>query len=252
MSSFNRIGIAITTFSEEKTNSKRYDIIKESLESLISSINNSALELHLFLVVDGDVPTAHNKIIDSLKGKVNIIRRHENGGISKAKNTCIKSILDAKCDLGFLADDDVLFKNGNDIREFEKLKINAPNSNSLKTFRKVSINGFKLFKHNGASGVLLSFTPKLIDTIGYFKVMPGKIGSEHIHFTRRANKAKLIGQPVDFEDSWKLIEHIGMIKDSKSEKVHVIHSVTDEFRKKECINNSLAFKDLEKYVEFED
>ena len=105
-----KIGIAVSTFTEEKTNKKRYKIIEKSLDSLSKISKETKLNVYIVIVVDGEVPEKHNKILS--KYDFNIFRRPKNGGVARTKNTSIKLLLDQKIDIGFLADDDVLYKSG--------------------------------------------------------------------------------------------------------------------------------------------
>ena len=41
-----------------------------------------------------------------------MIRRATNGGISQAKNTCLRALLGERAEAGFLAEDDILFAEG--------------------------------------------------------------------------------------------------------------------------------------------
>jgi len=169
--------------------------------------------------------------------------------------------------VGILVDDDVLFHEGwveryvsliedlqlhhltwNDKRKFEDLKLTRPDSEALKAFSYINRKGHDLIKHPGSSGIFLTFTPDLIEKIGYFKVMPGKIGNEHQHFTLRANRAGMIGHPIDLADSFELIEHIGVLEEGANlENKIKIHSVSNEFHQRERKNSGLNKKDLHGY-----
>ena len=58
-----KVGIAISTFTESKTEDKRYEIIKKSLDSLQEIINKTKINTYVVIVVDGQVPLKHLNII---------------------------------------------------------------------------------------------------------------------------------------------------------------------------------------------
>ena len=265
----NKLGIAISTYSENKTNPYRYKIIEKSFLSLAQTIKNKPeyLDIKVLLVVDGRVPDRHLELINKFENTFDIIHRKDNGGVSKVKNTGIKSLLERDVDVGVLVDDDVFFHDGwinvytkliedlqlhhftwNDRRIFENLKITKPSSGALKSFSYVQKKGYDLFKHPGTCGIFLTFTPELIEKIGYFKVMPGKIGNEHQHFTIRANRSGMIGPPVDLINSYEFIEHIGVLDaELDINDQAIIHSVSDEFREKENKNSGFNMTDTDRY-----
>jgi len=263
-----KLGIAVSTYSEETTHPARYKIIEESLNSLLSSVQQKPkdIEVCVTVVADGPIPQIHAELLDKFSDDFEIIYREKNGGISKVKNTGIRTLLDKEIDLGALVDDDVFFHDDwistyikyiedfqlhhhtwHDKRKLEHLKTIKPNSGALKAFSYKTRKGYDLFTHSGGCGIFLTFTPKLIESIGYFKVMPGKIGNEHQHFTLRANVAGFIGRPQDLINSYEFIEHIGVLNKDETTDQHVIHSVSDSFREKENKNSGLNVKDTDKY-----
>ena len=104
-----KVGVAISTYTEEQTESKRLNIIKKSLDSLKTVVSKYCLPIYVVIVVDGPIPNKHNDILS--KYNFNIYRRSNNGGVSRTKNTCIRLLLEQNVDIGFLADDDLLYKN---------------------------------------------------------------------------------------------------------------------------------------------
>lgn len=266
-----KIGIAISTYTEEATHPKRYNIIEKSLQSLIHSIKDKPSDIEIFIiaVIDGEVPKQHLELLDKFSGDITLIHKARNGGIAKAKNTGIKAILSKGANLGILVDDDVLYHQNwietytkyiedfqihhhawNDKRIFEHLKIDRPNIGALKSFSYINKKGYDLFTHPGSCGIFLTFTPLLIKKIGYFKVMPGKYGSEHQHFTLRANKAGLIGHPQELVNSYEYIEHIGVFDHNASvgeQQTQMLRSVSDDFLANEPKNTGLNNKDIDGY-----
>ena len=113
---------------------------------------------------------------------------------------------------------------------------------------KSEINNFEIMKHHGKGvGCLLSFTPELINKIGYFKVMEGKYGYEHINFTYRALEQKMIPFVSDIVDVDKYIDHIGFEAIGLNH-YKKSHSITEQFRKTENNKNRIEWnKGLDRY-----
>lgn len=256
------IGIAISTYTNKNTDNKRYDIIKKSLSSLKNIIKKSKISIYPVIVVDGNIPNCHNKLLHNYD--FDIYQRKENGGVSKTKNTSIRLLLEKSIDIGFLADDDVLYKDGCFEKYIEAILItNIPhfgftqmhplvhpkNEWEKMGYLKDIINNFELMKHGGGGvGCFLSFTPKLINDIGYFKILPGKYGYEHINFTYRCVHNKKIPYPVDIINSLNYIDHIGFLPTDYN-KFTKIHSIDNSYRIMENKKNKKVWKkNLDKYV----
>ena len=257
-----KIGIAISTFTEENTESKRYEIIEKSLNSLREVLDKTSIQTYIVIVVDGQVPEKHNELLK--KYDFNIYHRPENGGVAKAKNTSIRLLLEQNIDIGFLADDDVLYKN-NCLEEYCNciLKgkihhigfcqmhqlVHPKNEWEKMGYIKTQINGQVVMKHGGNGvGCWLSFTPELIKKIGYFKVMPGKYGYEHINFTKRCIHHKIIPFGCDIIDPFTYLDHIGFEPDSYN-KFNKTHSISEQYRKSEnAKNKDLFMKNLDEYI----
>ena len=105
-----KIGIAISTYTEEKTEAKRYEIIERSLQSLQEVVKTTKVKTYVVIVVDGEVPEKHMNLLS--KYNFNIFKKSQNGGVARTKNTSIRLLLEENVDIGFLADDDVLYKEG--------------------------------------------------------------------------------------------------------------------------------------------
>jgi len=221
-----KLGIAISTFTEESTHPHRYKIIEDSLNSLIQSIKHKPknIEIFTYIIIDGKVPQKHLTLLEKFSSQIKIVQRKDNGGISKAKNTSIRTLLQKGIDVGILVDDDVFFHKHwletyinyiedfqlhhhawNDKRIFENLKVERPDSGALKSFSYIEKKGYKLFKHPASCGIFLTFTPKLIETIGYVN--------------------------ADISEQ------------------EIIHSVSEHVREKENKNSGLNNKDLNGYFQ---
>ena len=258
-----KIGIAISTFSNLKTDEKRYEIIEKSLTSLYEIVKNTKLDVYVVVVVDGKVPEIHEKILK--KFNFDIFIRPENGGVAKTKNSSIRLLLDKNIDIGFLADDDVLYKESCLEKYCEVILkgkihhigfcqmhplVHPENEWKKMGYIKVNFNGQNIMKHSGGGvGCWLSFTPELIKKIGYFKVMEGKYGYEHINFTYRCIHHKMIPHGCDIIEPLKYMDHIGF-EPVGYNKFNKSHSIDEKTRKEENFKNKKNWKNnLDRFVE---
>jgi len=266
------IGIAVSTYTQTGTDDSRYQIINRSLKSLqefieksIIKYNNRQVEYkyYVIIVVDGPIPIKHQQLLDKFTNIFNIHYKKINGGVAKVKNTSIRLLMDKNIDIGFLMDDDVEYKlNCMDKYVEAILSCNLhhmsytqmnPIVHPKETWEsmgyiKSDINNFEIMKHHGKGvGCLLSFTPELINKIGYFKVMEGKYGYEHINFTYRALEQKMIPFVSDIVDVDKYIDHIGFEAIGLNH-YKKSHSITEQFRKTENNKNRIEWnKGLDRY-----
>ena len=256
-----KIGIAISTFSNEKTSDNRYRLINQSLLSLKNNLNHLNYQTYVVIVVDGNVPKKHMDILK--KYNFNIHLKEINGGVARVKNTSIRLLLEQNIEIGFLADDDVLYKK-NFLNPYINTiikgkiphmgycqvpeKVHPKDEWESMGYVKVRYNDVEVMKHGGKSvGCWLSFTPELIKKIGYFKVMEGKYGYEHINFTLRCIKQNIIPYAMDIIDPEKYISHIGFIPNGYNKFIKS-HSLEEKVRLQENNKNKVEYlKDLDKY-----
>lgn len=200
-------GIVVTTYSDKTTSINRYQIIDECLSSLLKNKG----DCKVFVVIDGDITEEHKKILRKYRSKFKFVKRVENGGISKSKNTSIKILLDNKIDYGFLCDDDMVFfdTKWSDFYTEAMVKTNIDHFCFFvdnNTSEEVNYLDVELLKDNYPRfGCFMTVTPKLIDRVGYFKVMPYKYGYEHSNFTSRCLNKKLIPFVCDVKGSEKFL-----------------------------------------------
>ena len=262
--SFNslRIGIAISTYTESNTDPKRYDIIRKSLASLQDRMKETSLNLYVVVVIDGPIPDKHTQLLQEFSFPIYV--RSKNGGVARTKNTSIRLLLEQSVDIGWLADDDVLYKPGcleqychtiwkGHIHHMGFCQMHPlvhPMSEwSRMGYVPTTINGMEVMKHGGGGvGCWLSFTPKLIKTIGYFKVMSGKYGYEHINFSHRCVHQGMIPHCSDIRNPLQYIDHIGF-EPIGYNQFRKSHSISEQYRKEENQKNRQEWKEgMDKYV----
>jgi GT2 family glycosyltransferase len=180
-----RLGVAVTTYSDKNTTPHRYAIINNCFETL-ASVSGVTVNI----ISDGITPR-HRKIIEGYP-QFNHIERAENGGVAKAKNTSIRVLLEQNIDIGFLVDDDLIFKHPGafiayaiavmktGIPHFCYFEVDHPNESE-----NIVINNYEIRKTRFVMGSFLTFTPELIDKVGGFRVFDYGYGHEHSNFTLR-------------------------------------------------------------------
>jgi glycosyltransferase involved in cell wall biosynthesis len=266
-----KVGVGISTYTMDDTPKERFDIIKRSFDSLLEYLENTYLDIYVIIVADGSIPTIHYDIITETSkknNKISVLHKSMNRGVAKTKNTCIRKILEKKCDIGFLLDDDVLYKNDCLEKYCETMikgnihhmgycqmpEVVHPKHEwkSMGYYEKTIINkhGEKInvMRHGGEGvGCLLTFTPELIHSIGYFVILKGKYGYEHINFTHRAIKKGMIQYACDIINSHQYIDHIGF-EPVGYNKFKKSHSIPETYRVNENKKNKYDWdKNLNNY-----
>jgi hypothetical protein len=135
-----------------------------------------------------------------------IHEKQQNGGISKIKNTSIRLLQDAKCDIMFLLDDDNMYTHKNWSLEYVKRLVLINNNFVQKTFSMkntmlVNLNNTPCLWSNAIYGTLLGITKYVIDEIGYFKVFPSAYAGDHHNITFRLLENHLCCGLVDIPSS---------------------------------------------------
>lgn len=244
-----KTGVAISTFSSEKTSLKRIDILKESIESAIKKKTDSQIS-EVVVVNDCSLNEEHVKYLESIKNKVTLVNFSKNLGISSAKNASIKTLYDLGCNLMFIMDDDIVL-NDNFKTFYQdaiiKTKIHhfcyrVPELNKS-IISKTNIGGVNVIKTAQVNGAFFTLTKQLVDRVGYFKLLPYKYGHEHTEYTGRIMRmTNLCPGYVDVENSDKYIKYIGL--DDRSDNfVAVNHPLIKE-------NAKVAFTKTSERVEY--
>lgn len=195
---FKKLGLGITTYSTAKTPIDRINIIRDSLTTLRNSLVNSNLPIYVCIVVDGSYTPAHKAVLDQFAHVFQTIYRPRNGGISRAKNTCLEMMMENNCDLFCLADDDMIYQNGWD--KYIKFTMDTVQMNYVSwvpiTYKhhNVNVNGVNVRKIIGDAffGCFIVMTRKTLETIGLLPVLTTKYGWEHIIHLVMARKNNLV------------------------------------------------------------
>jgi glycosyltransferase involved in cell wall biosynthesis len=200
-----KTGLAISTYFCEKTSQERLGIFRKSIESLVLSRYSDTI----ILVDDGSTTRAH---LEGLPDNVRVVSR-PHGGIARAKNTCIKELLNEGVDIGFLADDDVMYKSADWAEQYTKA-IQITGMGHFSYFLESTpceypeMSGYVYRKTPSVNGCFLTFTRDLIERIGYFKILPHEYGHEHSNFSLRAATIGKQGGFFDIVDSSQRLELI--------------------------------------------
>lgn len=218
------IGLAVTTYAGKNTDPRRLDIIKTCLNSVRD------VPVRKIIIKDGFENDDHYDLIRRYRNDFNVIVQ-SHSGIANAKNACIDKL--KNCDYIFLLDDDILIKdplffadyiraiNKTEIQHFSFMPRYAPPVTTT------DINGVicEIFDH--LSGCMMVLTKKVVETIGYFKVLPNKYGHEHTNYTQRCTYAGLSQNYIDIAESVNTIELINEGNEIKS-GIPIIQSELDE------------------------
>ena len=196
-------GIAISTYFCEKTYKNRLSVFKQSIDSLIKT----DFDGNIFIIDDGSTINDHLQYIKDNYNKIIIVKKENNGGIARTKNTSIRVLLENNCDIGFVADDDIHYKNGWDLKYQIAITTTKIPHFCFFWHREEAFcdereyNEFKILFTNVVSGCFFTITKKLINAVGYFKIFPYKYGHEHTNFTARCRSHKQIPFFCDIIDA---------------------------------------------------
>jgi GT2 family glycosyltransferase len=202
-----KVGLAISTYLRSN-NDNRLNAIKKSMDSLNKT--NWPSMYKIYVVDDKSESKEHINFIKNNGYSYEIYERQNNGGIAKCKNTCIRLLYESDCDFLILADDDVYYNDPNWIKEYLYTILNT-NVKYLSFYiysqsKTIKINDNPINITESLNGCFIIFEREVVDTVGYFQVMPYKYGHEHTDYTIRIKKRYGISYFVDVGQSKKLIE----------------------------------------------
>lgn len=252
--------VAISSYSDSTTSPERIEIIRKSLATL-KKIRPANLDVIIF--VDGSMNLTHQQVLIESGFKYRFIKT--NLGIGNIKSFCIKYFLDNRYHYGFLADDDVFYKDdifnayANTLAAakishmcFLPHRLKAGNKVILANRQPIIVNGVTL--HTAANispGVLMTFTRELIENIGFFPVLPYFYGQEHISFSRRATAFDFKeGVLLDLPDSHKYIDFCDQVCEVKSRAIDMnqVKKNVAEVKNNHPAFVSFPFNNLEYYM----
>jgi glycosyltransferase involved in cell wall biosynthesis len=203
-----KTGIAITTYFREDTAKERFSIFRTSIESLLATEYPG----NIFLVDDGSEILDHIRLLGGINGgyRIKMIGR-PHGGIARAKNTCIKALLADGVDVGYLADDDMLYKDPVWHTVYSEAVVSTGMAHlcfyhNNKPCELVNIKGHVLRQTPEVNGSFFTITLGLIQKIGYMKILPHDYGHEHSNFSFRADRLYGQGGFFDIVDAKKYID----------------------------------------------
>jgi hypothetical protein len=205
-----RTGLAILTYVPTEAPSD----VRKRLPAALTSLHHSGYEGPLFVVDDGSTDPAHLGFLSTLSRSISVVRRPRNGGISRAKNTCLRVLMEIGVDVGFIAEDDIAFYPrwheayvsahcATQIHHFSWAWDEDPSGCMRKEI--CEVRGHAVTATTLVNGVLLSFTPHVVQTVGGFKVLPAPWGHEHTHWTSRIIEAGLAPFFADIIESNRYI-----------------------------------------------
>lgn len=191
--------------------------LRKRLPWALKSLEASGYPGPVFIVDDGSTDRRHLatlKRLETFGGRFRVVRRLQNGGVSRAKNTCLRLLAETACHIGFIAEDDVEFHSGwhcsylaahaaTGIEHFSWAWDRDPSGKMRKSRR--TIGGHGVVQSSRLNGALLTFTPRVIERVGGFRLLPGKWGHEHSNWTRRIVMAGLAPFFADVVASNRLI-----------------------------------------------
>lgn len=200
--------LAIVTFVD----ARRPNAVGQRLPEALASLETTSYSDPVMIVDDGSSCERHLAYLSELErtSRYRIIRRPENGGISRAKNTCLRAIAETDAEIGFLAEDDIIFAEGWDgtyvdaMRQsgIQHLSWYLPDPGN----RIVACNGGLITATSGLLGLLMTFTRDVVETIGGFKIFPHRYGYEHINWTYRAIRAGFAPFCADVCESSRVVQ----------------------------------------------
>lgn len=198
--------IFITTYASAKGKDRVSQRLPETIRTLLAS----GYKGDIWVIDDGSDHPLHLTNLSRLPSQIKIIRHKERGGISRAKNSCILAFQREGYKLGFLSDDDNNFCFGwweAYISAYQNTGIqhlcwSFPNAHKEPLIKLgFPLTHYQIGRATILSGILMTITPEIVTKVGGFKVLPSPWGFEHLDFTERIIKEKIIPFPCDVLES---------------------------------------------------
>jgi len=184
----NKIGIAISVFSNEYTHNARILRSMICLNSIVKNCKN----INIIILIDNNIVETHLTFIKELirdKENIELYINSKNYGIAKTKNICIKLLEKKNVNYICLIDDDIeILKDFSNyiINIFENTDIPVlSNYNNCKKYEKIIINDINFIKTENYYGNFIALNTEFIKKYGYMHIFKYKWGEEHVEFTKR-------------------------------------------------------------------
>lgn len=179
--------IAILTFSPTPEYDGR---LRETMNTLVYS----GYPGKIFIVDDGSYK---ERSFALFKDIATIVKKPENVGVARGKNTSIRLLMDYGVDIGFLSDDDVNYGEAwwqdyayvhehSDIQHLSWCRRDGKRQPHEKTYY-----GVRLCQSNYLNGLMITFTPKAIEIVGGMWATPLMWGWDHVNWTNRMVASKM-------------------------------------------------------------
>jgi glycosyltransferase involved in cell wall biosynthesis len=193
-------------------------------------MNTKKQDSVVIIVDDGSPVTDHLDWVTSTYPEIRLVHKPENGGIARCKNTCLRALSDAGCDIFFLLDDD--FELVAQIEDKYSLALQETGgilSGCTSTNPSIGPYSDNTVQTSILNGFLLCFSTQIFRAAGYFKIFPHKYGHEHTWYTKRMMQVS--GQPcfLDISDSGKFYRFMP-----------IQSSMDEEERLQELVENEAA------------
>ena len=188
--------------------------VASRLRASLRYMDMSKDEDPIAIVDDGSTAPEQHTCLDELEatGRYRVVRRAQNGGIARAKNTCLRVFLESDAEVGFLAEDDIIYWRG-----WREAYLEAVVKTGIQHFSWymydprdwfVQVNGFTVRAHHDLLGQFLVFTRKAVETVGGFPILPHRYGFEHVAWSRRIHATGLIPFHADIPGSGRYISSL--------------------------------------------
>jgi len=204
-------GLAISTYFSTPELNKRFEIFKQSINSLL----NLPVTYPIYIVDDGSPYSYHLDYVKKIdiNKKISIFKRLSNGGISRVKNTSIRLLKEIGCKYIFLADDDIEYLK-KDVYEYY-IKVATECEVKHLCFYVDRDNGCiekhkkgNLLKTPLLNGCFLMVEDNIVDDVGFYKIFEYPYGHEHTNFTLRIKDKGYIPYFCDAPESHHFIRLI--------------------------------------------
>lgn len=181
-----RIGLGIITYN-------RLPCLKKCLKSIQET---DASSLSKIVIADDCSTDGTQKWLLEQKNIVSVIGR-QNAGVARNSNRALKLLQDV--DYGFLINDDIWFRKSGWIKTYTTAMSRTSyehfcfmgGAKGINLVKTEVLNGIEVSFHNRMMGSFLTFSKKILQTVGGFDARFGMYGIEHSEWSERIGMAGL-------------------------------------------------------------